>query len=170
MRKAYWLPCTCGQKLPVQTVQAGTLVRCPCGAELTVPTLHEMSSLESAATADTAGTRRRKVPWGRRQSRILLGAVVAAAAGMLLVYLQISQPRLPRVESLAPIQVWSLWQDLRRGPDRNLPPAEKQLVNNLWVYRTGKIVLLTCVVAGLLLMAVSYATPAPQVPPRASPN
>ena len=170
MKTSYWLPCACGQRLSVETTQAGTTVHCTCGTELTVPTLHEMSHLELAATAEAARSRRAKPGWGKRQARILLGALVTVVSIALLIYLEISQPRLPRVDSLAPIQVWSLWQDLRRGPDRHLPQGEKQFLDSLRMYRSGKVAALVCAATGLLLMAFSYAIPAPGTPHRAIPG
>jgi hypothetical protein len=43
------------------------------------------------------------------------------------------------MESLAPIYVWSLWQDLRRGPDRNLAPPEKHFIDNLQMHCVWRI-------------------------------
>ena len=163
MRTTYWLPCDCGRRLPVETKQAGAVIRCACGAELTVPTLHEMSRLESTATASQSAAHRAAKPiWNKRRAWIFLGAVIAVTAAGLLVYLEITRPRADAVESLAPIQVWSLWQDLRRGPDRHLTPPEKQFLDRLHMYHIWRMVFVVGVVIGVFLMIVSYAIPAPR--------
>lgn len=170
MRTTYWLPCDCGRRLPVETTQAGVVIRCACGAELTVPTLHEMSRLESTSTAMQSPAHRPKPIWSKRQRWIFLGAVVTATAAGLLVYLEITRPRIVAVESLAPIQVWSLWQDLRRGPDRHLTPPQKQFLDHLHMYDIWRMVFVVGVVLGVLLMTASYVIPAPRTSRQAHPG
>jgi hypothetical protein len=129
---------------------------------LTVPALHEMSRLESTAPASQSSARRRGPSWSKRQAWIFLGAVIAVTAAGLLAYLEITRPRIGAVESLAPIQVWSVWQDLRRGPDRHLTPPEKQFLDHLHMYRIWRMVFVVGVGIGILLMIASYAIPAPR--------
>ena len=170
MKTLYWLPCTCGQKYPVETTQAGDTVQCACGAELKVPALREMSQLESAVTAKPGPTRRGKPGWGKRQARLLVGVLVTVAALVALICLELSRPRLANVKSLAPIQVWALWQNARRGPDRHLTPAEQQVVDTLGICRVAKVALLVCAVMGLLWTSVGYVIPAPTRPRSMTPN
>ncbi|NLZ01179.1 MAG: hypothetical protein GXY25_11630 [Pirellulaceae bacterium] len=162
MKTVYWLPCNCGQKVPVTATLAGALVRCTCGAELAVPALREMSRLEAAANGESALNRLAKPAWDKRRAGILFGAVVVAFCGVLLVYLEIVQPRPPHVESLAPIQVWYVWQNLRRGPDRHLAPVEKEFLDNLRMVRMAKTGVLACAAIGLLMIALFYALPPPR--------
>lgn len=161
MNTTYWLPCHCGQKIPVTTAQAGTTARCACGAELAVPALRDISHLEAAADGESVLNRLARPGWDKRHARILFGAVVVAFCGVLLVYLEIVQPRPLDVKSLAPIQVWYLWQNLRRGPDRHLAPVEKEFLDNLRMVRMAKTGVLACAVIGLLMMALFYAIPPP---------
>ncbi len=161
MKTQYWLPCACGQKLAVETTQAGQRVRCACGADVVVPPLREILELEPAVDAPGARPRRPQGAWGRRQTRLLIGAAIVIASLGGWGFLRLAQPRVAAVDTLSPIQVWTMWQDLRRGPDRNLTPIEQQIVGTIGMYRAGKIVLLCCAAAGLLFMAVSYALPAP---------
>jgi len=169
MATTYLLPCVCGQKLPVSATQAGESIQCTCGANLTVPSLSELADLELAPST-SARRKRRKRPWSKRQGWILLGAFVVAAAVGLLVFLHFTRPRLPGIESLRPIHVWSLWQDLRRGPDRNLSIVEQRYLEMLGIHRVWQIALLATAAAGVILMAVAYAIPGPQTPHRADPR
>lgn len=166
MKTVYWLPCHCGQKVPVTATLAGAIVRCACGAELAVPALRDISRLETAANGGSVLNRPAKPAWDKRRARILFGAVVVAFCGVLLVYLEIVQPRPLDVKSLAPIQVWYLWQNLRRGPDRHLAPVETEFLDNLRMVRMAKTGVLTCAVIGLLMMALFYAVPPPGASPR----
>ncbi len=161
MSATHLLPCVCGRKLPVSTTQAGEVVSCECGASLTVPNLSELSKLELASSA-AAGRKRRRRPWSKRQGWILLGAFVVAAAVGLLTFLHLTRPRLAEIESLRPIQVWSVWQDLRRGPDRNVSVGEQRFLEMLGIHRVWQTALLAAAVAGIILMALAYAIPDPQ--------
>jgi hypothetical protein len=165
----YLLPCLCGQKLRVNATQAGETVQCTCGASLTVPSLRELPNLELAPST-TANRKSRKRPWSKRQGWILLGAFLVAAAVGLLGFLQLTRPRLAGIESLSPIQVWSLWQDLRRGPDRNLSPTEQRFLELLGIHRVWQTALLAAAATGVVMMAVAYAIPDPSSSRRAAPR
>ncbi len=117
-----------------------------------------------------AAARVEKTGWDKRQSRILLAAVLTVVSLALVVYLDYTKPRPPRMESLVPIEVWYVWQNLRRGPDRNLAPPEKKFIENLRVNRKIRTGLMLSTGAGLLMMAISYAIPAPGAPQRRAPK
>ncbi len=53
----YLLPCSCGQKVRVDSAQAGGCVPCACGQSLSVPTLRGLRALEEAP-ADKAAIQR----------------------------------------------------------------------------------------------------------------
>lgn len=166
MTAKYLLPCGCGRKLRVSTTQAGEEVPCTCGKILTVPNLSELSSLE-LAPSKSASRSGRKRPWTRRQGWILLGGIIAAVAIGISVFLSVTRPRLADVETLRPIYVWALWQDLRRGPDRNLSPSEQHFLELLGIRRVWQTALVVAAVGGVILMAAAYAMPAPQKSQRA---
>ena len=44
----YLLPCSCGQSIVIDTIQAGQEVRCSCGQSQLVPTLREIRQLPEA--------------------------------------------------------------------------------------------------------------------------
>jgi hypothetical protein len=158
----YWLDCPCGQRLAVDTTQAGESVRCVCGADLQVPALREMSCLETAVTNKAPNARQGKHFWGKRQSRIFLATFITVGAVGALLLLELMRPRLVDVELLPPVQVWTMWQDLRRGPDRNLAAAEQQIIDSQGVFRAGEMIMAVCAAAGILLMVVGYAMPGPR--------
>jgi hypothetical protein len=169
MTTEYLLPCVCGRKLRVNTTQAGETVQCMCGTRLTVSNLRELSNLE-LAPSKTTGRKSRKRPWTKRQGWILLGAILAAAAIALLGFLDLTRPRLADLESLSLFQVWAIWQDLRRGPDRNFSPDELRFLESLGIRRFWKTALTGTAAAGIILMALAYAIPGPQSPRRLDPR
>jgi hypothetical protein len=102
---------------------------------------------------------RRKIAfWDRRHSRVFLGALIVLGAFGAWTTLEWLRPRPVDVDRLAPVQVWAIWQTLRQGPDRNLTAAERYFVDQQGLFRTGEVVVLTCGVGGLMLMAFGYAT------------
>jgi hypothetical protein len=109
-------------------------------------------------TEPTKRVRRRIAFWDRRHSRVFLGALIVLAALGIWSTLEWRRPRPVDLGRLPPVQVWALWQNLRQGPDRNLTAAEHYFVGQQGMFRTGEVVVLTCGVGGLLLMAFGYAT------------
>jgi len=145
---SYLLPCSCGQKVPVQPRQAGGVVRCSCGASLEVPTLLEMAALEGAEPEP--GARRPPRPWGVRQGLALLGAVVFLGALVLAIFLLRAQPRSPvfdrpemspeairrQSRALTPLQSRRAWQTVRaQGPDGLMPAQEQRYADKLSRYQ-----------------------------------
>ena len=130
MTTTYLLPCSCGEKVPVQPRQAGELIKCSCGAAFDAPTLLEMAAFEKAPPSPESP--RSPDSWGVRQSLVLLGAVVSSAAVGLAVLLLFNQP--PPMErekaekppdalrreilALTPLESRRIWLRLRAaGPD-----------------------------------------------------
>lgn len=168
MNTKYLLPCVCGRTLRVSTTQAGESLSCACGARLIVPSLRELPQLEPAPTR-TRRTRGKRA-WSRRQGWILLGALIATASGVLLLALDLTRPRLPDIESFRPVEVWYIWQDVRRGPDRHLPQAERYYVKLLGIRRVWQTALVAAATAGILVMAAAYAIPGTPSPRSARPT
>ena len=121
---AYWLPCPkCGERLRVETSQAGESLACRCGAAVEAPTLREMSRLEVVDEAAEATGR-----WGAKQG---LGLVAFAAAVATLLgagYLEWSvfsrvvrpDPEVARTaeqefDAMTPADGWYVWQTLKLG-------------------------------------------------------
>lgn len=169
MSTRYRMPCTCGRQLDVSATQAGETVRCSCGAEVTVPNLRELTRFEVAEAPQTKRSRRRR-SWTKRQGWILLGAMIAVMALGMAALIEGTRPRLADVQELRPIEVWTIWRDVARGPDRNLTVMEQQFLQMLGIRRVWQIGLLTAAAAGLVLMAVAYAMPEPRTPQRPLPG
>ena len=77
----YLLPCSCGEKIPVEPRQAGQAVQCACGNSVTVPTLLEMAKLERAEAIAVPEAQRHPPLWGISQRLVVLGAVIILLGG-----------------------------------------------------------------------------------------
>ncbi|MHB1035304.1 MAG: hypothetical protein ACYC35_18255 [Pirellulales bacterium] len=125
MKAKYLLPCSCGNRVEIESAQAGGSVRCTCGATLEVPALRSLAALERVEPkADAVPASEAK--WTRWKGVAFLGAVIAVAALAASLYLLMNRPLLgePRVNTeviyretakLSPTQSWSLWLKLRSG-------------------------------------------------------
>ncbi len=125
MPTQYLLPCpSCGEKVPVETSQAGERVRCACGAELDVPSMRGLRQLEVAAEPNSATSRpSAERNWGPRQGLILAGSLILLfgllPAGWL--YWQLPDPyQLDRssviefneqeIDNMTIDQTWMVWK------------------------------------------------------------
>ena len=162
MSAKYLLPCSCGRTIPVEAAEAGHIVKCVCGAELEIPAMRTLGSLERADPASKA--RRSSSVWGRREGWILVGAILAVMGLGPTVYLQVSRPRLENVHSLTPTETWALWQELRKGTDRHLTPEHRKLIEGLKANRIQTCMSLTLAGVGALLMTVFFLAPRQRSP------
>jgi hypothetical protein len=134
----YFLPCSCGRKIPLSATQAGETLRCECGKSLTAPTLRELRQLEPAA--DTAPAPRRRLAWSPTQGVLFaLGGVLVLVAGVILgmtafqrQQLRTDKPRiipesmdvyLAEIDTNTPLQNFEVWQTeiLQEGLQRQPP-------------------------------------------------
>ena len=94
MKAVYLLPCSCGQKVPVDAGQAGAKIACACGQQLSVPTFRALRELEqevpvAAAAVEGGGG------WSAiRGMMFSLGLLVSLVATVctcyhLFIYLQL---------------------------------------------------------------------------------
>ena len=174
MTTSYLLPCSCGEKVPVEPRQAGEVVRCSCGASLEVPTLLEMAALERAEPEP--GARRPSRPWGVRQGLALMGAVIFLGALVLVIFVSRTRPHPPGFDrpemspeairrqsrALTPFESRRAWQTLRaQGPDGLMPAQEQRYADKLGRYqeellrwRLSMGVVLVIAVAGVSLAVI----------------
>ncbi len=125
MNRYYLLPCACGKKIEVEGSQAGLSVRCSCGAELSVPTMRGLASLERTEPR-ALPSERPSAPWGPRQGLIFLGLLIvlgASLGGLYIWWFQI--PRLPtindawlandrtEIENMTLEELWEQWQQFQ---------------------------------------------------------
>lgn len=176
MPTSYLLPCSCGQKVPVESRQAGEVVECGCGRSLEVPTLLQMATLER--TEPELEPRRSAKAWGARQSLSLLGAVVFVGALGAAGFLLSDRPPSPdpewakkppelirrQIKALTPLESRGFWQFLKvRGPDGHTPLEQARYEDILGRYHEARLrwwlslgVVLTVGVVGLGLIVVPW--------------
>src|SRR5262249_19447517 len=72
----YLLPCpACNSRLPVETGQAGQMIRCSCGNSVEVPSIRALRTLEPLADE-----RPTAASWTRRKGSLFLGAATSIGA------------------------------------------------------------------------------------------
>lgn len=161
MRVKYFLPCQCGNQIPVDTRQAGQEVRCDCGTTLEVPTMRGVTALERVEVeveVDKLPQPEMSGGWGVLQGVAVMGGVLMLLGCALFVFHRLAEPRLtipdPDLSELTPIDSFYAWQDLRSGPMRDLGYEKGYLpalaTNRLWQFAS-----LSLAIAGTLTLAGS---------------
>lgn len=121
---AYWLPCPqCGERIRVETSQAGQTLKCVCGASVEAPTFRNLESLEPIVQA-APQTRR----WNSKQGLSLLAAAIAFAALLGAGYIEwsvfsrvvrakpeIAETAKREFDEMPPNEAWYVWQTLKLG-------------------------------------------------------
>jgi hypothetical protein len=145
----YLLPCVCGNKIPVETAQAGQMVSCECGRQLEVPTLLKLRRLETAAEPSVSAAQRR---WGGGQSLTVLGLAIVLTAVLGLATCWLYRPPAPEaifssqsiergVENFTLLQAEMAWQDLNLGlaDSRPVGPAYRRALQAYWVSKYATV-------------------------------
>ena len=125
MSTRYLLPCRCGKKIPVETSQAGQVLRCECGQDVEVPTLLKLRSLEAVEEKE-AFRPVAKASWGVSQGITIVSAVVMLLAVAGLVFFYMVRPMPPQavfteqmveqdIQGLTLAQADNIWMGLRNG-------------------------------------------------------
>lgn len=122
----YLLPCECGNRVEVDTTQAGLLVECTCGTKLKVPTLRGLADCERVEQQAEPSTSN----WGAGHGLMLLGGVVLfLGAGFAFYCWQIAEyndqleftvgidreAHRQDVEKMTPGQLWIEWVRMPRS-------------------------------------------------------
>lgn len=150
MRTTYLLPCECGEKARITSVQAGETVQCPgCGGKLTAPPFREIKQLE---VADSSRRRRRHKHWDARKICITVGLYLAAGSLIVLAILWAGRPEPPDFSNLSPFESWRLWMDLRQGLQRRISVYTYQLIE---AKRQFRLATYACVGTAMLGLAMS---------------
>ncbi len=134
----YLLPCSCGEKIPVEPRQAGQTISCTCGTSLEVPPMLQIKRLErvepAPEEAERAAAGRRG--WGAFDGLALLGGVILASSIGAGIWLFVIRPQ-PRtlagpdeireaVNNLPPQALWRNWRWMRAtGLDPTPPTQDK---------------------------------------------
>jgi hypothetical protein len=113
----YFLSCTCGQKVRVETAQAGGQVACACGRSLTVPTLRGLRALEEAPLDAVA----RQRAAGRRWSPLQGGLF---SVGLLVMVISLG------------VLAFNAWQYLQatdhtRDPSSDINEIDSQVIDTI---------------------------------------
>ena len=160
MKTTYLLPCLCGEKIPVETRQAGETVACACGRSVPVPSMMEISRLEPAPL-ETAAV----AAWGVSQRLRLLGVVVlliAVAGAVLLIRHRPISPdetRTPAaarrwVEGMSAARTMVEWYQLKAtGLERGITKEEEVYQGQLSQYRVWWCVVVALGLGGAGLVA-----------------
>ena len=121
----FQLSCDCGQSVSVMASQAGQTVRCPCGAQLEVPTLR---GLQALPPADATAAAKRRATWENRQRAIFSLTLISISALLLGGYLWMNIPAVRRhatpeqIKEIfaagTPVEIYEVFQDLQNGLDK----------------------------------------------------
>ena len=145
--------------MPVSIVQAGQSVRCACGAPLQVPSLRALRALASTETSGSTPTRTQRArTWDDRHrvaSLLCLGALCGlaiSAYGALRLPVLIAPATPQQVEewfrTCSPIEVFTLYEELRKGLQPTRIVIEGQVERNSMLWGIG--IALTLSTLGLL--------------------
>ncbi|MHB8902868.1 MAG: hypothetical protein ACYC6Y_29260 [Thermoguttaceae bacterium] len=115
MTAKYLLPCSCGEKIPVETTQAGENLLCSCGRTLTVPSMQGIRRLEPLP--EPSKERKPGPTYGGLALAIaLVGLLILAVGGAMMYRTHLQQPDFISMDYVSPWQSWLMWeQDLRHG-------------------------------------------------------
>ena len=153
MTTKYLLPCSCGDKIAVESTQAGQILRCSCGKPLEVPTLQGIRRLERSV--DESDQLEAPSSYGGVAIGVaLVGLVIALGGAGFTGWLHQRQPVLIDIDYMSPWDTWLMWHSLRDGvrmPEyANSPYQEAKKIHNQ--YMTVGIVI---TVIGILTLACS---------------
>jgi len=149
----YYIPCSCGKRISVDTRQAGQTVVCECGTNLEVPTLRQLAQL--AERVDPPPTVARK-PWGPRERVLLFGLMLALAGIAWSGWGLLTWPAHLRA---TPMQTMVLWDSLARGRMDADPAPWSQYEQQRVTARTRIQQGLGFAALGLLVSVGAFLTP-----------
>ncbi len=164
----YLLPCTCGQKIPIEPRRAGETVQCPCGLTQQAPTLREIRQLPRAVD-ESPPAARREVAWGARQRLLMAGTIVVVIAVVLALLIAQLRPSAPysvaKPELMAAkVRASSLVDSVRfyhrylePGLERGISPEEQDYARKREQFQIGMVVLGVLGAFGLALMLLGIA-------------
>ncbi|MGD9647103.1 MAG: hypothetical protein AB7U73_15440 [Pirellulales bacterium] len=167
MSVRYRLPCGCGQEVLVERSQAGLPVSCSCGATLEVPTIRGLADLE------TVHTESQRNEWTTQYGLLLLGLLVAFAAGGAAFWRIATQPpdvfseeqidlfmtqKAAEIDKMTPSEALEAWQHFRAGPYVEDTREEQRYYAQRAAYARWNWVLAGISVAGLLFCILVLAT------------
>lgn len=156
--KKYFLACTCGQQAEVDSSQAGLTIKCPCGADLEVPTMRGLAQLP-VVEAQPASTAAETPAWGPGQGLMFLGIVIALCGLIALGLVLPTRPqwKVPmeqiavQVEGMPVEHLWAHWQELRKGLTSGDDPIRQQFEAEWATYRRRLTMAIIPLALGVLM-------------------
>lgn len=168
MSPKHLLPCSCGNQIPVDLPQAGSRVRCTCGAELEVPTLLGLKRL-TRADHDATTDAKTKPVWGTRQRLVFFGAILTVVGISGACWFFYTRPRIVDVADYPPWPALQLWESLKMGVDLPPSPVEKAMFALLKQHHQWTIAGLVLAAVGALIACASLLVrPQPRAKPPVS--
>lgn len=156
--KTYDIPCQCGNRIPVTVNQAGTSVTCPCGREVAVPSLRQLTQMAGPSEEDAKAepTMSPLGGWIRLLQWVGGSLVVLALIGFVVLYAQ--RPRLPNLRTLPPAVAYHYFKALRTGEPSPLLAMEANYIryHGVWI-GLRDIVIIVGIIGGVLFLGVTLA-------------
>lgn len=146
----YLLPCSCGEKIAIETSQAGQTVRCSCGKTVEAPTMQGIRRLEPSLD-ESAEAARPSSYGGTAVGTALIGLMIFLAGAGYTAWKHTQRPYLVDVDYMSPWDTWLMWQSLRDGvrlPEYSESPYLKALKEHREYMTVGIVV---TVLGGILL-------------------
>ncbi|MBX7165807.1 MAG: hypothetical protein K1X74_05610 [Pirellulales bacterium] len=164
----YLLPCACGERLAVDSTQAGLELKCRCGAALVVPTLRGLSQLERAPDVPTA----RAHAWGPREGAVYFVACLTVLAALTAWYCHRESGRHEMfirhevvreiVGQMTPGNLMHDWRQFKSGIDKTPDPQVEAMTSTHRGWQTATqvstvaaVVLLLFTIAGLVWIGLA---------------
>jgi hypothetical protein len=110
----YLLPCSCGEKIAIESSQAGQAIRCSCGKTLEAPTMQGIRRLEQSADIVDESAVSSSIG-GVTVGIALLGLIILSVGGGIAGWNYTRRPVMIDVDYMSPWDTWLMWQSLREG-------------------------------------------------------
>jgi hypothetical protein len=167
MTESYRMNCpNCGVGHRVVPAQAGQVLVCACGQQITLPPLREVRTLPPAED-DLPAQTTSPAAWDIPKMIRLIGIFVVLAGMALAAVFWVTWPRPFPVKRMTPVQTWDLWQRFQQQglPQRyirNDPFVAEMQARRLWLIFGGVLCLLG---VGLILSARWIPRALQELPP-----
>jgi hypothetical protein len=148
--------------VPVQSRQAGQLVRCECGNQLEVPTIRGLSQLEQRQGAAAV----ERPAWTPRKAMISLGVLITLIGLGFTGYLYWKMPNVDpvargrEIETMPAYQIYQWWRYYERGIPQS-PSDEFYITHGYETYlRRWSYFTIGIALVGLLVIVIGAILPA----------
>lgn len=152
MTVKYLLPCSCGEKITIESTQAGQTLRCTCGKDVVVPSMQGVRRLEQLT--ETADEPEPTSYGGVALGIAFLGLLISLVGGGIAGWTHMRKPTLIDMDYMSPWDTWLIWKSLQEGV--RLPQyAESPYQLAMKEYSQHLTVGIVIAVIGILMLACS---------------